>query len=117
MPAGDAQRAWFPEMLEELKRFWNPDVAWDEFVDFCARMTALRREIRQARGIKPPMTTCRKCGATGRSDLPDVSPRSALFALRKVGAISDEEMKNLDREWKKYRKTNALDAYGKKTES
>ena len=117
MSSGDAQRASFPEMLNELKRFWNPDVSWDQLAEICSRMTVLRKEIRQSRGIKPPMMPCRECGASGRSELPDISIRSALFALRKIGSISDEKMKELDREWKQYRNNNAMDAYGKSEES
>ena len=38
MPAGDAQRAWFPEMLSELKRFWENDAAeLDRYIDVNAR--------------------------------------------------------------------------------
>lgn len=117
MPAGDAQRTWFPEMLEELQQFWCPDVSWDDFVTFCSRMTAVRGEIRQARGIKPPMMTCPQCGESNRSELPDISPRSALFALRRLGVISDERMNALDRGWARYRKANGLDAYGREEES
>jgi len=117
MPSGDAQRAWFPEMLEELQRYWSPDVSWDDLIKFCSRMTSVRAEIRQARGIKGPMMTCRKCGKRRRSRLPDISPRSALFALRKLGVISDETMKSLERDWAKHRQANGLDAYGKKKDS
>jgi hypothetical protein len=117
MAAGDAQRAWFPEMTEELERFWTGQVDWDQMIAFCARMTEVRRGIRQSRGIRPPMTTCPKCGRTARSQLPDVSPRSALFALRKAGVLTDEQMKQLEREWTRHRKAHALDAYGKMLES
>jgi len=45
MPAGDAQRAWFPEMLLELEQKWYPDMTWDEYVDFCSEMTRMRENI------------------------------------------------------------------------
>jgi hypothetical protein len=112
MPSGDAQRAWFPEMLLKLEQFWSPHVSWDEVIAFCARMTTVRTEIRQANGIKSPKFTCRACGGTHRAELLPISPRSALFALRKLSTISDQEMKLLDRAWAKYRKQNDLDAYG-----
>lgn len=44
--------------------------------------------------------------------LSPVSPRSLLFALQKIDAIADEERKRLDKEWKRYRKTENLDAMG-----
>ena len=47
-------------------------------------------------------------------DVPPVSPRSLLFALQKIDAISDEELKRLDKEWMRYRKTENLDAQGHK---
>ncbi len=43
-----------------------------------------------------------------------VSIRSALFALRKVGAISDADFQRLDRDWKKHRAARGLDSLGKK---
>ncbi len=39
MPAGDAQRAWFPEMLEDLKSYWSTDWSWKGFSVFCEVMT------------------------------------------------------------------------------
>jgi hypothetical protein len=87
MPAGDAQRVWFPEMLEELKVAWSNSMPWDELADFCARMTELRRQLRSERGIQAPRTRCSKCGKVSRSDISGVSIRSALFALRNSGVI------------------------------
>ncbi|MEI6211844.1 MAG: hypothetical protein WCR06_09490 [bacterium] len=77
MPAGDAQRVWFPEMTEELMHFWTGQAQWCDVIAFCDRM----------------------------------------FALRKAALISDAQMKELDRDWSRYRKAHALDAYGHKTEA
>ena len=52
MPAGDAQRVWFPEMLDELRGVWRPGIPWQEVIEFCVRMTVLRKEIRNSRGIE-----------------------------------------------------------------
>ena len=115
MPAGDAQRAWFPEMLEDLKSHWSSNMTWEELTVFCRDMTEKRQKIKEARNIRPPRMTCKKCG--GRMVLPPVSIRSALFALRKINAIDKSEFNRLDREWAKHRKTNGLDACGNSPES
>jgi hypothetical protein len=39
MPAGDTQRVWFPEMIEELRTSWSMTMPWEDLADFCARMT------------------------------------------------------------------------------
>jgi len=46
--------------------------------------------------------------------LAPISIRSALFALRKLSVIDDDQLKILERDWNKYRKVNDLDAYGSK---
>lgn len=115
MASGDAQRAWFPEMLEDLRSQWSSDMSWDEIAAFCRCMTEKRQTIRESRGIKPPRRSCRKCG--GRMGLPPISIRSALFALRKTGAVDEAAFKKLDREWKRHRKANGLDAYGNRSQS
>ena len=115
MPAGDAQRAWFPEMLEDLKSHWSRDMTWTGLAVFCHDMTEKRQRIKEARNIGPPRMTCKKCG--GRMVLPPISIRSALFALRKINAIDESEFKRLDREWGKHRRENGLDARGSRPKS
>jgi hypothetical protein len=110
MPAGDAQRAWFPEMLEDLKSFWSTDWSWGGILVFCEAMTEKRKKIMENRGIKPARMYCKVCG--GQMVLPPISIRSALFALRKIGVIDDNEFKKHEKEWAKYRKVNFLDSYG-----
>ena len=90
---------------------------WTELADLCARMTELRTEIRLARGIKGPMIRC-SCdevvdGGSGRR----VSMRSALFALRNEGVLTEFRLKRLDAKWKKHRKAKGLDAYGRPAEA
>ena len=113
MAAGDAQRVWFPEMLEDLRAAWSTAMGWDDLARFCQRMTAKRRAIREARGIQPPRTRCPQCGAVSRSDISGVSVRSALFALESLGVLTEAEFKNLDRRWKKHRAVAGVDAYGR----
>ncbi len=113
MPAGDAQRVWFPEMLEELEAIWSSAMTWEELADFCARMTKMRHEIRRMRNILSPRMRCPKCGQVSRSDTRGISIRSALFALKSRDTVSDAEFKALDRSWKKHRAEHGLTAYGK----
>ena len=113
MPAGDAQRVWFPEMIEELKTYWSPTVPWNELADFCARMTEMRKRISQERGLKPPKMRCNGCGGTLRP-LFEVSIRSALFALKKNGVITDTELEDLDKSWARHKRAHGLDAFGRK---
>ena len=117
VPSGDAQRVWFPEMLEVLSAAWTPGTTWDELVDLCRRLTALRTSLRKLRGIQPPLTRCPKCGSVSRGDVEGVSIRSALFALRKVGTLSEADFVRLDREWKKLRAARGLDALGRRDDA
>ncbi len=114
MAAGDAQRAWFPDMLAELETYWRDDLDWVDVIDFCERMTELRSEIRTKQGIRPAMINCRSCGEKHPILLSPISPRSVLFALRKVDVISDEELKRLDKDWMRYRRKEDLDVAGHK---
>jgi len=115
MPAGDAQRVWFPEMLEELKCTWSRAMSWEEVADLCARMTEKRKRIRDEQGIQPPRMRCPDCGSVSRSDISGISIRSAVFALKNSGVITDDELRQLDKSWMKHRKKNGLDALGRRT--
>jgi len=79
MPKGDAQRAWFPDMLEDLKSYWSTDWSWRGFSVFCEAMTEKRQKIMEARGIKPARMYCKECGS--QMVLLPISIRSALFAI------------------------------------
>jgi len=112
VPPGDAQRAWFPEMITIAKQRWSKEMAWEETIQLCSEMQVLRDTIRQERQIKPVKRFCKKCGKYTLSTLLTISPRSLLFMLKKENVITEDEFKVLDKDWKKYRKTQNLDAYG-----
>lgn len=112
MPQGDAQRSWFPEMLEDLAEKWNPSLSWDECAELCKRMTKRRSAIRKKKGITGPRILCKGCG-----DLHDMEPlpigvRSLLFALKKQGLLNDEELALKDKEWKRHQRKYRLDSLG-----
>lgn len=112
MPAGDAQRAWFPEMISELKNRWYKNISWDDTREICRNMQVLRDKIRKDRNIKPVKMYCKKCEKYTFSTPPPISIRSLLFALRKSDIITEVELKAYDKEWKKYKRENNLDPYG-----
>lgn len=112
MAQGDAQRAWFPEMLKELSRKWRPGMSWEECAELCKAMTRRRTAIRKKRGITSPRMKCRNCGGVHDMGPPPVSIRSLLFALKNSGLLTDDELASLDAEWKKYRRKNDLDCNG-----
>ena len=112
MPSGDVQRVWYPEMLEELLRSWSSTMSWAELKALCSRMMEHRRAIRLERGIVPARMRCRWCGAVHSQDISGISIRSALFALKTAGSISEVELKSLDKSWRGHRARFGLDAYG-----
>jgi len=112
MPAGDAERSWFPQMLTELKGTWNPQMSWEECADLCRKMTRFRESIWKERNIKPAKKWCPNCQGYHDSRPGPISIRSLLFALKKIKVIDNKELTDLDKSWKKYRKTSNLNAYG-----
>jgi len=114
MPSGDAQRQWFPEMIEILRRQWKTGLSWDELTRFTAHLDATLQQIRKDRNIIPPMCTCSKCGVYGRSSFGRISINATILAAGRFGIASQLEVKELSNRWKKYRKEHGLDNYGGK---
>ena len=45
MPAGDASRTWFSEMVEALRQEWKPEMAWEQVIDLRDGLDAMLNEI------------------------------------------------------------------------
>jgi hypothetical protein len=114
MAAADSTRSWLPEMLEELERRWSPTLSWEEYSVICDRVTELRTQLRRERGVKNPRMFCRHCGEVHEMVPGPVTIRSVLFALRKRGALTDEELNQMDADWRRYRSKHRLDGCGRK---
>lgn len=113
MPAGDAQRTWFPEMLDTLRTRWRADLSLDQLVELRGELDAMLHRIRSERQIRPPVIRCPRCGHVGEAAEPDVSVRARILSLGRCGMAPAEEVKALEKRWAAYRKKNGLDLYGK----
>ena len=113
MPAGDASRTWFSEMIEALRREWKPEMPWEQVVALRDCLDAMLQEIRLLRGIRPPTMWCPYCKQRTRQAPPNVSVRAVIFALGRFGIASQTEIKSLDKRWTKHRKENGLDRNSK----
>ena len=116
LAGGDAQRVWFAEMLQALVATWSPSMTWDGMAAFCQRMTEERKAIRQSRGIQPPRIWCPTCQAFSQADIAGVTIRSALFSLKKAGVVDETGFAALDKSWRKHKRQNQLDSYGRRLE-
>jgi len=112
MPSGDAQRTWFPEMIEMLRTEYDATCSIPEFVAFTDRLDGILQRIRAERRIVPPMFWCSCCGKRVRSASPRVSVRAAILALGRFGIADRPMVKSLEKKWKHYRKEKSLDNYG-----
>ena len=116
MPAGDASRTWFPEMLDRLRTRWRGDLSFVELVGLRDELDAMLHRIRSERQIRPPVIRCRRCGHVGEAPEPDVTVRAMILSLARFAVAPAEEVKALEKQWAAYRKQNRLDLYGKTAE-
>jgi hypothetical protein len=112
MPAGDAQRTWFPEMVAVLRDDWNRSMSMTELIELRNRIESILSSIRSERGILPPVMTCRSCGSTRRTTPPRVSVRALILALARFEIAAVEEVRSLEKSWNRYRRRERLDMYG-----
>ncbi len=114
MPAGDAQRTWFPEMIERLRARWQADMPFDAVVQLRDELEAMLGQIRAERQIHSPVLRCSCCGYVGEAAAPHVSVRAMVLSLRRFGIAPAEVVFALEKSWAAHRKQNGLDLYGKK---
>jgi hypothetical protein len=90
MPAGDAQRTWFPELIDMLRADWTDSFSWAEVILLRDRLDETLQRIRRSRDILPPMMYCRACQERHRAAPPRVSVRALLLALPRYDIASEE---------------------------
>lgn len=114
MPSGDAHRTWFPELVKTLKKEWNPLMSFGELISLRDHLDEILQTIRKDRKNFPPMMWCPKCKRRTPSQPTKVTVRGVILAIQRFKVASEEQVKELDKRWNKYRKVNNLNCYGKK---
>ena len=114
MPAGDASRTWFSEMIETLRQEWKPEIAWEQVIALRDRLDAMLKEIRFSRGIRQSTMWCPVCNRHTQQASPNVSvPALIILTLGRFGLVATAQVKWLEKRWAKHRKENNLDGNGK----
>jgi hypothetical protein len=113
MPAGDASRTWFPEMLQTLRAKWRPDMTFADLIALRDELDTMLHRIRSVRHIHAPVVTCWRCGHVGPGVEPDVSVRAMILSLGRFGIAPADQVKELEKRWAAYRKHNGLNLHGK----
>jgi hypothetical protein len=112
MAAGDAQRVWFPEMIERLRSQWHQGISWDALIDLRDDLDAMLQRIRSDRHVRPAVFRCPECGHVGEGAEPHVSVRAMILSLTRFGIAPAERTRRLEKAWAAYRKQKGVDLYG-----
>jgi hypothetical protein len=112
MAAGDAQRVWFPEMIDRLRSQWRPEMSCASLIGLRDDLDAMLQRIRSDRHIRPGVFRCPECGHVGEGAEPHVSVRAMILSLTRFGIAPAEQIRPLEKAWAAYRKQQGVDLYG-----
>jgi len=110
---GNPRQVWFPDMIAMLRFEWRPRMSWEELLELRDRLEIRRVENRRERGIRPTVRWCPNCQQHHTFSPAPVSVRAVILALGRFGVAEQAKVQALEKAWKKYRKENRLDRYGK----
>ncbi len=115
MASGDRQRTWFPEMVDLLRGEWRSDTSWDEIIALRDRVDDLLQHIRTSRKLEPVVCSklCSRCGKPLVQGGGKISVRAMLLSVKRFEIASQDEVKLVERGWRKYRKETGADLYGR----
>jgi hypothetical protein len=113
MAAGDAQRVWFPEMIERLRAQWHQGMSCDGLIELRDGLDAQLQRIRSERHIRSPILKCPCCGQVGEGADSHVSVRAMILSLGRFGIASASQTSAIEKRWAAHRKQHGLDLDGK----
>jgi hypothetical protein len=113
MAAGDAQRVWFPEMIERLRSQWHQDMSFEAIIELRHELDATLQRIRSEGHIHSSILKCPCCGHMGEGAEPHVSVRAMILSLARFGIAPEAQTNTVEKGWAVYRKEHGLDLYGK----
>jgi hypothetical protein len=112
MADGDAQRIWYPELIEILRARWHWEMPFPEVIALRDELDAALGKIRAEAAIEMPQIRCRDCYYVGPAPEPHVSVRSLILALKRFEIAAAGPVHALEKGWALYRKEHGLDSYG-----
>ena len=113
MASGDSARTWFPELVDELRASWRPDLNRAAIIGLRDRLQAMVEDIIVRRGIKRARVRCFHCGHVGAGTPPVISVRAVILALHRFGIEREDAVHRLDKGWAKHRAQEQLDLRGR----
>ncbi len=112
MPSGDAQRVWFPEMIEHLRSHWRQGMSFEEIIELRNDLDAMLQRIRSEGNIESPTIKCPRCKRSSPGPDPHVSVRAMILSTARFDIAAAEETYALEKLWAVHRKQNGLNIYG-----
>jgi len=112
MASGDAQKVWFPELIEMVRQAEAPAMSMDALLRLRDQLNTTLQTIRHTRQILPAMLWCPHCQARHRAAPPSVSVRATILALGRFTRATASEVQALEKQWDRYRKQHQLDRDG-----
>lgn len=112
MASGDAQKVWFPELIEMVRQEGAPAMSMDALLRLRDRLDTALQTIRQTRQIVPAMMWCSHCQARHRAAPPSVSVRATILALGRFTCATSSEVQALEKRWNSYRRQHQLNREG-----
>jgi hypothetical protein len=109
----DAQRVWYPDMIEDLRERWREDLTFEELIALRDELDLSLQRIRDAQHIRPSLERCPTCRRMVEGEGVHVTVRAMILALLRHEIAAPEPVYTLEKSWARYRKQKNLDQYGK----
>src|SRR5262249_46018701 len=103
MASGDAQKVWFPALIELGRQAGEPAMAMDALLRLRDGLNATLQTIRHRRQILPAMMWCPHYQARHRTAPPRVSVQTTILALGRYTCATASEVQALEKRWNRYR--------------
>jgi hypothetical protein len=113
MASGDHLKTWFPAMVDELRRLWQPGMLWPEIIALLRHLEQNCSSIKLQANLDANKIPCASCGG-GVAEATKISVRSFLYALRNSMIVPEMQFRNLERDWLVYKRKHKLDGYAER---
>jgi len=109
MAAGDAQRVWFPEMIERLRAKWDEGMYCDAVVESRDELDGKLQRIRSERNIHSAILKCPRSGRVAGGADPQVSVRAMILSPGRSGIACAAQTRAMEKCRAAHRKQHWLD--------